>query len=421
MLAVLVLSALVVLPKTACSAVVETWHAGTVTSCRVLNTGGDLYGNGSYQMVTGEPASGGTERVAVRSGATGAILAQSALSYKVGQMWLADVDGDGHAEIVFSDTVTGKLNCLNYSPGPSTLAVRWSFVASTAWQMGDLDENGSLEMITVEPAAGGGQVVAARSASTGVLQAQTAPPPVQPYHVGQVWVADLDGDGHSEILFSDQDVHTLNCLTYAPSPSTLAVRWSYVAEPWVFVDLDGNGKLYVAFMEATTDPFCFIYDRNGNQVAHFKPAGAPAGTSYIPSLRPDDYDVDGRQELLIDYHSNLAPGSDILYVFKSNTPVSVELAGDSRRLELGASFPNPSSGASRIGYSLPSAGLASLRMFDVAGRAVRTLVDGKVQAGPHEAIWDGRDDHGQLLRAGTYFCELNAGGQRETRSIVRLR
>jgi hypothetical protein len=261
-----------------------------------------------------------------------------------------------------------------------------------------------------------------RSAATGALLAKTGPAPAPTYNVGDLWLADLDGNGLTEILFYDTVTHKLNCLTFTPGPNTLAVRWGYVAPTtWTFVDFDGNGKLYLVFQEAVADPNFLIYDRNGAQVTTFHPSGAPSGIGWTTYMRPDDFDADGRQELMLDYKYGPAPGSDILYVYESNTPVSVEAAGEPRPLELRASFPNPASSESRISYSVPSAGSASLRLFDVTGREVRTLLDGRVQAGPHEAIWDGRDNHGQRLPAGAYFYELNAGGQRVARRIVRLR
>lgn len=419
MLAVLVLTALVVLPRTASSAIVEKWHTANGTSYRVLNRGGDLLGNGSYEMVTAEPVAGGVERVAVRSVATGALVAQSAGTYKVSQLWLADLDGNGTTAIIFWDTVTGKLNCLNHTLGSSTMPVRWSFVASANWRLADFGGNGSPELVTVEPGTGETGQITVRSAATGALLAQTAKaPPI--YTVGDLWIADLDADGLVEILFKDTAGHTLNCLTFTSGPNSLTVRWSYVAETnWLFVDLDGNGKLYLAF-EAGADPNYRIYDRNGAQVAMFQPTGAPSGNGWEVYMRPDDYDGDGRQELLIDYLHGQAPASDILYVYESNSPVSVQAVGEPRPIELRASFPNPASSESRIGYSLPSTGPASLRMFDVTGRVVRTLVDGKVRAGLHDAIWDGRDDRGQSLPAGAYFCELNVGGKRVTKRVVRL-
>jgi flagellar hook assembly protein FlgD len=77
--------------------------------------------------------------------------------------------------------------------------------------------------------------------------------------------------------------------------------------------------------------------------------------------------------------------------------------------------------ASRIEYSVPTSGPASLTLFDVSGREIRTLVNGPVTAGPHEVAWDGLDRQGRQVPPGAYFYELNAGGQHETRRLVRLR
>jgi len=420
MFAPLAFAALFALPTTAFSAFVEKWHTTPPASYRVLNTGGDLYGNGVYEIITAEVAGGGNERIALRSASTGAVLAQTVLStYRVGEVWLEDVDGDGHSEIIFMDTVTGKLNCLNYA-GTNTLPVRWSFVASANWLFANLDNNNTAETITVEPGVGGFQQVVVRAAATGSVVAQTTQTS-PPYNVGQLSVVDLDNDGLAEILFWDASAHKMNCLAFTPGPNTLAVRWSYPAYPnWTLVDFDGNSHLYLVFQESVSDPSYFIYDRNGTNVSTFHPSGAPFGNGWVAYMRPDDYDGDGRQELLLDYQYGPAPGNDVLYVYESNSPVSVEATNGPRALELRASFPNPASSESRIAYNVPSTGSASLRLFDVNGREVRTLVHGTTQAGQHEAIWDGRDDRGLRLPAGAYFYELNAGGQRVTRRVIRL-
>jgi flagellar hook assembly protein FlgD len=51
----------------------------------------------------------------------------------------------------------------------------------------------------------------------------------------------------------------------------------------------------------------------------------------------------------------------------------------------------------------------TLSVFDVAGRRVRTLVDGWMRAGPHSSRWDGRDDGGRAVASGVYFARLEAG------------
>ena len=91
-----------------------------------------------------------------------------------------------------------------------------------------------------------------------------------------------------------------------------------------------------------------------------------------------------------------------------------------RAVELGSSFPNPATSTTRIEYRVPSRGAVTLRLLDVTGREVRVLVDGEVDAGPHEAVWDGRDAHGRTLPAGTYFYELTAADETMSRRVIRL-
>jgi len=80
-------------------------------------------------------------------------------------------------------------------------------------------------------------------------------------------------------------------------------------------------------------------------------------------------------------------------------------------LELSAARPNPSRGMVSMALTLPAAARVSASVIDVAGRTVRTLVDGAAfTAGAHTVEWDGRSESGQSLRAGVYFIQVHAGG-----------
>jgi hypothetical protein len=69
-------------------------------------------------------------------------------------------------------------------------------------------------------------------------------------------------------------------------------------------------------------------------------------------------------------------------------------------------------------YSLESPARVALRVFDVQGRSVRTLVDQEAAAGMFRANWDGMDDGGSALH-GVFFARLTANGRAlETRKIV---
>jgi hypothetical protein len=51
---------------------------------------------------------------------------------------------------------------------------------------------------------------------------------------------------------------------------------------------------------------------------------------------------------------------------------------------------------------------------------VRTLISGTGDAGPHDIVWDARDDHGMRVAAGVYFYRMNAGGRQSQRKVVFL-
>ncbi len=79
--------------------------------------------------------------------------------------------------------------------------------------------------------------------------------------------------------------------------------------------------------------------------------------------------------------------------------------------------PNPGSG-SRLEFTLPTASRVTLRLYDVQGRVVRTLLEQDAAAGTFAAQWDGRDDDGSQLGRGVYFARLVAGGQTTEKKLV---
>ncbi|MDD3643860.1 MAG: FlgD immunoglobulin-like domain containing protein [Candidatus Krumholzibacteria bacterium] len=83
--------------------------------------------------------------------------------------------------------------------------------------------------------------------------------------------------------------------------------------------------------------------------------------------------------------------------------------------------PNPFNPATTIEYSLHSTGHVSLRVYDVAGRLLRTLVDGERSAGRHQIVWNGTGDSGAPVASGVYFCRLKAGPYERTRKMILLR
>ncbi len=84
-------------------------------------------------------------------------------------------------------------------------------------------------------------------------------------------------------------------------------------------------------------------------------------------------------------------------------------------------YPNPFNPTTTIPFSLETQGNVTLRIYDAAGRVVRTLQDGAMPAGPHSMMWDGRDARGASAATGIYFVRLVTGSFEKTQKIVLLK
>jgi subtilisin family serine protease len=93
------------------------------------------------------------------------------------------------------------------------------------------------------------------------------------------------------------------------------------------------------------------------------------------------------------------------------------------RVRLLQNEPNPFQGgsATTILFSLSSAGQASLRIFDISGRLVATLAEGRLDQGSHSAQWDGRDSRGRLVGSGVYFYRLETSDETVSKRLTILR
>jgi flagellar hook assembly protein FlgD len=67
-------------------------------------------------------------------------------------------------------------------------------------------------------------------------------------------------------------------------------------------------------------------------------------------------------------------------------------------------------------------GISSVRVYDVKGRLVRSLmIDEVLHPGVHTLGWDGTDEAGTRVAAGVYYCRLRIGERSLTRRVILLR
>ena len=85
-------------------------------------------------------------------------------------------------------------------------------------------------------------------------------------------------------------------------------------------------------------------------------------------------------------------------------------------------YPNPFNPVTTLSYDLPRSSNVRIRIHDVAGRVVRTLIaEEHHTAGRFEIDWRGRDDGGRLVASGVYFVRMQAAGQAFMRKVLLLK
>lgn len=84
-------------------------------------------------------------------------------------------------------------------------------------------------------------------------------------------------------------------------------------------------------------------------------------------------------------------------------------------------WPNPFNPATSLAFTLGERSHVSLRVYDLQGRLVDTLVEAELPAGRHLARWTGRDHRGRHVPAGVYLCRLDDGWHSRSQRMVLLK
>jgi hypothetical protein len=82
--------------------------------------------------------------------------------------------------------------------------------------------------------------------------------------------------------------------------------------------------------------------------------------------------------------------------------------------------PNPFNSATGIAFTLTENSHVSLKITDALGKHVCTIFDGMQSSGSHTIRWNGKDDTGNEMPSGVYFCTMTAGGNVIDRKMMML-
>jgi hypothetical protein len=97
------------------------------------------------------------------------------------------------------------------------------------------------------------------------------------------------------------------------------------------------------------------------------------------------------------------------------------LLSSPKLFHLGTVYPNPFNSTTQISYALPKESAVSLRVFDLMGREVVTLLQNHQKAGYYRVLWDGKNAAGIQVGSGMYFLQMETEGFRKVSKMMLVR
>jgi len=236
-------------------------------------------------------------------------------------------------------------------------------------------------------------------------------------HMHLVWV-DLR-DGNREIYYKE----------YVPGVGWDAldtrITTNTATQIQPYVDADPVGNVYTVWTDLrnSSTNFDIFYDTRqhgvwvGNTPLVYAATDTSNSVQQYPGIAHDEFGaayVAWTDERL---PASVGKNKDAFYKVGFNVVTAVPIGEAPGLTRLLRNYPNPFNPSTKIQFALERNAQVSLRVFDVQGRAVRTLIDSYLASGPRLVSWDGRDDRGRPVSSGTYFLRLEGGGTYLTRTV----
>jgi hypothetical protein len=230
-------------------------------------------------------------------------------------------------------------------------------------------------------------------------------------------------DGNNEIYYKEY----VPGVGWDPVDTRITVNSSSQLEPQVDADpLDNVYLVWTDTRNGASNPDIYYAERKGGV---WQPdvslVGAGTDTTnsvqHLPAITHD-----GTGTAFVAWSDERLPATfgknrEVFYKVGSGIVTSVETTERPILSRLLRNYPNPFNPATTIRFTLDRDAETSLKVYDVHGRLVRTLLDSYVAAGEREVAWNGKDDAGKGVASGVYFLRLEAAGRFLTRTVNLLK
>ena len=173
----------------------------------------------------------------------------------------------------------------------------------------------------------------------------------------------------------------------------------------------------------------FLYSGDQSARSLFFTKDDRKGLIFVNTLLGNAQTAQGGGELLVlrfkAIHSGPHPDIALTDVQLANSVNEITSIGDVEDIPtdfaLLQNYPNPFNPETRIRFQLPEASRVVLKVYNILGQEVRTLVNDQMKAGFHNLMWDGRNGAGLRVASGVYIYRIKAGNFKSVKKMVMLK
>jgi len=366
-------------------------------------------------------------------------------SYQMNDITLGDLDGDEFTDLLFARGAGGRdMHIFEYNPIINSFDSIYRFqiyetgqVAVSGFSVGDFDLDGNKDIVL---GTGKGNVFVIENEGnnhyTNSWQGM-----VETYATYiHSWSKDIDGNGKPEFWVLGQAFYNNIAITRITIFETtgdnsyqqvgrvdLVGVFSFYAGTMQAVDIDNDGIGEIAIcIDGNFLILKFIgsRDHQSYKVYYIK---QPENTNFgYYGAYLKDLLGDGENELLLSMFDDPPQLNYIRFMTRVFIPDSLTSTYESEKYipslnQLYPNYPSPFNPTTNVKFGVDNSTNTIIKIFNVLGKEVRTLLDNYLPSGEHTVQWNGKDDKGNILPGGVYFIQMIAGSYRKTIKTILLK
>jgi len=218
------------------------------------------------------------------------------------------------------------------------------------------------------------------------------------YPIADTVIFDNSSSAHPGLIAGSREENGIKYVTVFPDQNS---RFLVNYNTWNISIFENGFFFYVDSLNQYTHK---LYMRSGNNSYYF-----PFDTLI--------YNKDDSMELKLVIYQQNVPIDSIIQSFRHARPLGIvnELLNP-HSFQLLRNYPNPFNPITTIDFTLPISGFVTLRVYDLMGREIETLVDRRLSSGMHSVTWNG-----SAYPSGVYFIRMVSGKITRTQKMLLLK